>query len=160
MPGWDGVRDWGARRGAARIGRLDFERRAARVQGEGTAAGCRFLLPGRLPISGNGSERDLLRLTILSSGNTMRSWWRIAAWRRVVSGSGVASLLLAVAAMSGSWAHGQVEVPRYRSPVEAPMPQPLTPLLTPLPAPAAVSPGATVVEYPIARVNDQIIDNS
>jgi peptidyl-prolyl cis-trans isomerase SurA len=36
------------------------------------------------------------------------------------------------------------------------MPQPLTPL----PAPAAVSPGATVVEYPIARVNDQIIDNS
>src|ERR1035438_963035 len=86
----------------------------------------------------------------------MRSWWRIAARRRVVSGSGVASLLLAVAAMSGSWAHGQVEVPRYRSPVEAPMPQPLTPL----PAPAAVSPGATVVEYPIARVNDQIIDNS
>jgi peptidyl-prolyl cis-trans isomerase SurA len=64
--------------------------------------------------------------------------------------------LLAVAAISGSWALGQVQVPRYRSPVEAPMPQPLTPL----PAPAAVSPGATVVEYPIARVNDQIIDNS
>src|ERR1035441_4241208 len=106
--------------------------------------------------SGNGSERDLLRLTILSSGNTMRSWWGIAARRRGVSGSGVASLLLALAAMSGSGAHGQVEVPRYRSPAEAPMPQPLTPL----PAPAAVSPGATVVEYPIARVNDQIIDNS
>src|ERR1017187_6717306 len=156
MPGWDGVRDWGARRGAARIGRMDFERRTARVQGEGTAAGCRFLLPGRLPVSGNESERDLLRLTILSSGNSMRSWWRNAARRRVFSGSGVASLLLAAAAMSGSWARGQVEVPRYRSPVEAPTPQ----QLPPLPAPAAVSPGATVVEYPIARVNDQIIDNS
>ena len=84
----------------------------------------------------------------------MRSWWRNAARRRVVSGSGVASLLLAAAAMSGGWAHGQVEVPRYRGPIEAPQPLP------PLPAPVAVSPGATVVEYPIARVNDQIIDNS
>jgi len=86
----------------------------------------------------------------------MRSWWKNAAWRKVFSGIGVTSLLLAAAAISGSWAHGQVAVPRYRSPVEAPTPQPLAPL----PAPAAVSAGATVVEYPIARVNDQIIDNS
>ena len=58
--------------------------------------------------------------------------------------------------MTGSWAHGQVQTPRYRSPIEGATPPPLPSL----PAPAAVSPGATVVEYPIVRVNDQIIDNS
>jgi peptidyl-prolyl cis-trans isomerase SurA len=59
------------------------------------------------------------------------------------------SSLLAASALA------QIAVPRYQSPIEAPQPQ--TPSL---PAPAPITPNATVVEYPIARVNDQIIDNS
>jgi len=50
---------------------------------------------------------------------------------------------------------GQVPVPRYQSPLDTPKtlaPQPVTP--------APVTPNATVVEFPIARVNDQVIDNS
>ena len=86
----------------------------------------------------------------------MRSWWGYAARRRVVGGVGIASLLMAVTTLSGSAARGQVTPPRYHSPIEAPTPQPFPPL----PAPAAVTPGGTVVEYPIVRVNDQIIDNS
>jgi peptidyl-prolyl cis-trans isomerase SurA len=49
---------------------------------------------------------------------------------------------------------GQVKVPRYQSPIEAPAPQ-----LT-LPVPSAIEANGTVVEYSIVRVNDQIIDNS
>jgi peptidyl-prolyl cis-trans isomerase SurA len=49
---------------------------------------------------------------------------------------------------------GQVKVPRYQSPIEAPAPQ-----LT-LPTPPAIETNGTVVEYSIVRVNDQIIDNS
>lgn len=55
---------------------------------------------------------------------------------------------LAVAAV-----HAQV--PRYHSPIEAPTPQLSLPA-----APPAVTPNGKVVEYPIVRVNDQIIDNS
>lgn len=48
----------------------------------------------------------------------------------------------------------QIAAPRYQSPIEAPKPQ------LSLPAPNPVTPNGTVVEYPVARVNDQIIDNS
>ena len=52
-------------------------------------------------------------------------------------------------------AGAQIAVPKYQSPVEAPKPQ------TPgVPTPPAITTGGTVVEYPVARVNDQIIDNS
>jgi peptidyl-prolyl cis-trans isomerase SurA len=52
-------------------------------------------------------------------------------------------------------AMGQVAVPRYQSPIETPRPQPIV-----IPAPAAVTANGTVVEYPIVRVNDQLIDKS
>ena len=60
---------------------------------------------------------------------------------------------MGAAVLSGA-AMSQVPVPKYRSPIEAPTPQVI------LPAPAAVTTNGTVVEYPIVRVNDQIIDNS
>ena len=86
----------------------------------------------------------------------MRSGWGFAVRRRAVGTVGIASLSMAVAMLPGGTARGQVTPPRYHSPIEAPTPQPFPPL----PAPAPVTPGATVVEYPIVRVNDQIIDNS
>jgi peptidyl-prolyl cis-trans isomerase SurA len=52
-------------------------------------------------------------------------------------------------------ASAQIAVPRYQSPVEAPQPQAPS-----LPAPSPISTNGSVVEYPIARVNDRIIDNS
>jgi peptidyl-prolyl cis-trans isomerase SurA len=67
----------------------------------------------------------------------------------------VAPILAMSAVMAGGTLQGQVQVPRYQSPIEAPKPQ-----IPVIPAPPAVTPNATVVEYPIVRVNDQIIDNS
>ena len=52
-------------------------------------------------------------------------------------------------------ASAQIAVPKYQSPIEAPAPHPLA-----VPTPAPITPNATVVEYPIVRVNDQIIDSS
>ena len=60
---------------------------------------------------------------------------------------------LAVTALQAQVLHAQV--PRYHSPIEAPTPQLSLPA-----APPAVTPNGKVVEYPIVRVNDQIIDNS
>lgn len=51
-------------------------------------------------------------------------------------------------------ASAQIAVPKYQGPVDAPRPQ------TSLPAPAPITPNGEVVEYPIVRVNDQIIDRS
>jgi peptidyl-prolyl cis-trans isomerase SurA len=67
-----------------------------------------------------------------------------------------AALLLTGCLVTAGAAWGQLQAPRYQSPIttEAPMPQ-----LT-IPAPPAITPNGTVVEYPIVRVNDQIIDNS
>jgi peptidyl-prolyl cis-trans isomerase SurA len=62
--------------------------------------------------------------------------------------------MLAGALIPMGAALGQVKVPRYQSPIEAPAPQ-----LT-LPVPSAIEANGTVVEYSIVRVNDQIIDNS
>ena len=84
----------------------------------------------------------------------MRTKLGNAAAGRTSSGPVVVALLLAIAAMLAGVANGQVPVPKYRSPIEAPTPQ------VTLPAPAAVTTNGTVVEYPIVRVNDQIIDNS
>ncbi len=67
----------------------------------------------------------------------------------------LAGALIAMGALlpaCSAW--GQVKVPRYQSPIEAPAPQ-----LT-LPTPPAIEANGTVVEYSIVRVNDQIIDNS
>jgi peptidyl-prolyl cis-trans isomerase SurA len=58
------------------------------------------------------------------------------------------------AALLGGVVSAQVPVPKYQGPLEAPVPQ------SPLPAPAPITPNATVVEYPIVRVNDQIIDST
>jgi len=60
----------------------------------------------------------------------------------------MASLLITAVAM------GQIKVPRYQGPIEAPAPQ-----LT-LPTPPAITPNGVVVEDAIVRVNDQIIDRS
>jgi peptidyl-prolyl cis-trans isomerase SurA len=49
----------------------------------------------------------------------------------------------------------EAQVPRYHSPIEAPTPQLSLPV-----APTAVTPNGKVVQYPIVRVNDQIINNS
>ena len=62
--------------------------------------------------------------------------------------------LLAAVAFGGA-ASGQIAVPKYQSPFGAPS----TPATLPAPTPVTNS-GATVVEYPVARINDQIIDNS
>jgi len=101
---------------------------------------------------GNGSERDLLRFVDLNSVDTMQTRSGNAAPRRGLAGAAMA--VLAIAGMLGSSARAQVTVPKYRSPIEAPAPQPT------LPAPLAITTSATVVEYPVARVNDAIIDNS
>lgn len=78
-----------------------------------------------------------------------------AAPRRSSAKSGLPLILVAAAALSVAPASAQIAVPRYQSPIEAPQPQ-----MPSIPAPAPISPNATVVEYPVARVNDQIIDNS
>jgi peptidyl-prolyl cis-trans isomerase SurA len=82
------------------------------------------------------------------------------AGRRALRGTGGLALMLAGALIAmgallpAGAALGQVKVPRYQSPIEAPAPQ-----LT-LPTPPAIETNGTVVEYSIVRVNDQIIDNS
>jgi peptidyl-prolyl cis-trans isomerase SurA len=83
-----------------------------------------------------------------------------AAPRRVLGMTARTSLLLipililTLAVLAGA-ASAQIQAPRYQSLIEAPKPQ-----MPGLPTPQAITPNATVVEYPIARVNDQIIDNS
>ena len=70
-------------------------------------------------------------------------------------GTEVASRLFLTAAMLGGVVSAQVAVPKYQGPLtEAPAPRSTLPVQVP------VTPNASVVEYPIARVNDQIIDNS
>jgi len=71
---------------------------------------------------------------------------RVPDWARVATGTLALGILLGTA--SG-------QVPRYQSPIEAPQPQLSMPA-----APPASIPNAKVVEYPVARVNDQIISNS
>jgi len=104
---------------------------------------------------GNGSERDLLRFVNLNSGKTMRSRLRNAVRRRVLGWAGGPALMLTGALMLASPAWGQVNVPRYQSPIAAPAPHSIT-----LPTPPAITPNGTVVEDAIVRVNDQIIDRS
>jgi len=68
----------------------------------------------------------------------------------------VNGLLLAAALLTGGAAvQAQISVPKYQGPAQAPAQQHID-----LPKPQATTPDATVVEFPIARVNDQIIDNS
>ncbi|HEY5054921.1 MAG TPA: peptidylprolyl isomerase, partial [Acidobacteriaceae bacterium] len=69
--------------------------------------------------------------------------------RPVVLLAGVAAVLA-----TGVSAPAQITVPKYRG-VQAPQPQ-----RPDLPRPQATTPDATVVEFPVARVNDQIISNS
>jgi peptidyl-prolyl cis-trans isomerase SurA len=85
-------------------------------------------------------------------GDTMEMKFGAVVLRRMMQ---VAPILAMSAVMAGGTLQGQVQVPRYQSPIEAPKPQ-----IPVIPAPPAVTPNATVVEYPIVRVNDQIIDNS
>jgi len=108
---------------------------------------------GRLPAIGNGSERDLLRFVNLNTGNTTRTNSVNAAPRRVLGGT-LLQYLLAAAILPASFATAQVAVPKYQGPVTAPAQR------TALPAPVPITPDGQVVEYPIVRVNDQIIDRS
>ena len=79
-----------------------------------------------------------------------------AAPRRILGGTRVSNLVLAIAVGVAGAASAQIAVPKYQSPiVEAPAPHPMA-----TPTPAAITPNASVVEYPIVRVNDQIIDSS
>ena len=84
----------------------------------------------------------------------MRTGLGNGAGRRVLRGSRGLALLVAVALPAAGAARGQVQVPRYQSPVEAPAPQ-----MT-IPEPPAITTNGTVVEDEIVRVNDQIIDRS
>ena len=84
----------------------------------------------------------------------MRTRLGNGAGRRVLRGSRGLALLVAVALPAAGAARGQVQVPRYQSPVEAPAPQ-----MT-IPEPPAITTNGTVVEDEIVRVNDQIIDRS
>jgi peptidyl-prolyl cis-trans isomerase SurA len=63
---------------------------------------------------------------------------------------------VAIAVGVAGAASAQVPVPKYQSPLaETPTPSPIA-----VPTPAPITPNATVVEYPIVRVNDRIIDSS
>jgi peptidyl-prolyl cis-trans isomerase SurA len=86
--------------------------------------------------------------------DAMRTRLSDAAGRLVLRGVRATAILLVGALLLTGAAQGQVKAPRYQSPIEAPKPQ-----LT-LPVPEAITPNGSVVEYPIVRVNDQIIDNS
>jgi peptidyl-prolyl cis-trans isomerase SurA len=91
--------------------------------------------------------REILRLVNLRfDGTGLRVG--MAAPRRVL---GVAMAWGALAAVG----MGQLAVPRYQSPIEAPKPQ-----MPAIPLPTAVTVNGTVVEFPIVRVNDQLIDRS
>lgn len=103
---------------------------------------------------GKGSERDLLISVSLNSMDAMRTRLGDAAGRVILRGLRATAFLLAGAPILVGTVQGQVKVPRYQSPIEAPKPQ-----LT-LPVPEAITTNGSVVEYPIVRVNDQIIDNS
>jgi peptidyl-prolyl cis-trans isomerase SurA len=109
---------------------------------------------GQIAGFGQRSERDLLRFVKLNSVDTMRTGLVNAAPPQFLGNAGRTSILLMLAAMAGM-ASAQITAPRYQSPLEAPKPQ-----MPGLPAPTAITPNATVVAYPIARVNDQIIDNN
>jgi peptidyl-prolyl cis-trans isomerase SurA len=84
----------------------------------------------------------------------MRTWLVNAVARQVLRGTQAPSRLLLTAAILGGTVSAQVAVPKYQGPLEAPAPQPT------LPVPQSITPNAAVVEYPIVRVNDQIIDSS
>jgi peptidyl-prolyl cis-trans isomerase SurA len=83
--------------------------------------------------------------------DTMRTKLVISTMRRPL---GSIALVITAVAISAGVAAAQVQVPKYQGPIEAPRPQ------TTLPAPAPITPNGQVVEYPIVRVNDQIIDRS
>jgi peptidyl-prolyl cis-trans isomerase SurA len=91
----------------------------------------------------------------LNFAGTIETMLSVTGTRRSVRKSCMPLLLLATVATLAVPAIAQVAVPRYESPLDAPQPQ-----LPTLPAPAPITPDATVVEYPVARVNDQIIDSS
>jgi peptidyl-prolyl cis-trans isomerase SurA len=89
-----------------------------------------------------------VREKLLRFVETMQRMLVDGARRRVLRGG---LLLVACAGV----AMGQVKAPRYQSPIEAPVPQPVA-----LPAPPAITPNGTVVEDVIVRVNDQVINRS
>ena len=102
------------------------------------------------------ARENLLRFAKLNSVDTMRSPIRTrlvnSAIQRALAGTG---FVLAAATIFAGVAPAQIAVPKYHGPaVDAPRPQ------TTLPAPAPITPNGEVVEYPIVRVNDQLIDRS
>jgi peptidyl-prolyl cis-trans isomerase SurA len=74
--------------------------------------------------------------------------------RRLPGGVAMTALVLTLAASIGNVALGQRANARIPGPFDSPTPQ------VTLPVPPAVTTNGTVVEFPIARVNDAIIDNS
>jgi peptidyl-prolyl cis-trans isomerase SurA len=87
--------------------------------------------------------------------HTMQTRLADAAPRRDSWIAGAVSRWLALGAMLAVAASAQVPLPKYQSPIE-----PAVPEAPSLPTPAAITPNASVVEYPLVRVNDQIIDVS
>jgi len=90
----------------------------------------------------------------MNSMDGMQSSLGKAAGRMSLRGARATACLLAGALLLTGAVQGQVKVPRYQSPIDAPKPQ------LSIPVPEAITPDGSVVEYPIVRVNDQIIDNS
>ena len=104
---------------------------------------------------GQWKRENLLRFVKLNSVHTMRTWVVNAAGRQALRRGNVATRLFLTTAVLGGVVSAQIAVPKYQGPMtEAPAPRPALPVQVP------ITPNATVVEYPIARVNDQIIDNS
>ncbi len=106
---------------------------------------------------GCGSERALLRFVNWYLCK-MRNGLGDSAPGKTARGAKSPSLLIPMTAallLAGGVLQGQITVPKYKGPVEAPTLRQPT-----LPTPPATTPDATVVEFPIVRVNDQIIDNS
>jgi peptidyl-prolyl cis-trans isomerase SurA len=69
----------------------------------------------------------------------------------------LAGALLLTGTVTLGQSASQVPVPRYQSPLDAPVQQEKLPTV---PAPSAITPNGTVVEFAIVRVNDQLIDRS
>jgi peptidyl-prolyl cis-trans isomerase SurA len=105
---------------------------------------------------GNGSERELLRFVKLKSVTAVQTILAGIPVRQLPANRCAPRLLLAaICALTSPLLAQKIAVPKYQSPMDAPAPQ-----VPSLPAPAAITPNASVVEYQIARVNDQIIDSS
>ena len=132
-----------------RMGRPDIGWQAAFVQRSLVGFGKPVRMRAEAPA---GRKRKSLKFANGVAVKTSEMTLAGVGGRRLSNWAGVATGTLALGILLGT-ASGQV--PRYQSPIEAPQPQLSMPA-----APPASIPNGKVVEYPVARVNDQIISNS